>query len=239
LTPFCKSARSRIVRALIVAITVAMTAGGLGACNAATPTPVVHDSVDRGSWQLPDQVVSALAVRPGTQIADIGAGSGFFTFRLAKATGLKGKVWAVDLDPASLVRLRYAARRLKITNIQTLVGSPRTTRLSPRSIDLAFLSNTYHHIENRVDYFAALHTALKPKGRVVIIDLNRQAFSRRSSPHAVAKAVIIEEMKIAGFRVQTDHRFLPKQSFLEFVVAGPPRNTTTKGVPVRPRRSRP
>lgn len=227
------SAPSRAAALAACAVLIGILVG----CNAASPPPVVHDSVDRGSWQMPDEVVAALKIDPGSRIADIGAGSGYFTFRLAQATGPQGKVFAVDLDPSSLVRLRYGARRLNLTNIQTVVGQATSSRLPARSVDLIFMSNTYHHIDDPVTYFSALRRSLRPGARVVIVDLDRKAFSRRTTPHAVARSLILEEMKIAGFRLQTEHRFLPKQSFLEFMVAGQSTSASQAPHPVRLRRN--
>lgn len=192
---------------------------GLQACAPSArfaPPPVVNHKGDRSDWQQPDRVVEALKIRPGSIIADIGSGSGYFTLRLAKATGPSGQTYAIDLDRKALQRLINQAAAQGFTNVRGVVGTTKAPLLKPGSIDLAFTSNTYHHIDDPVAYFRGLRSSLKPAGRLVIVDLDRRSFSRQSTPHAIARKRILEEMNWAGYRLVEEHRFLEKQSFLIF-----------------------
>ncbi len=206
-------ASSRPRRALIVA--TLMFAACAPSARFAPPPVVVHGG-DRNEWQQPGRVVEALAVAPGSIIADIGAGSGFFTMRLARATGPSGRVYAIDLDRAALQRLVDQAARAGLPNVRGAVGTLEEPHLKAASVDLIFTSNTYHHIENPVAYFGRLKAALKPGGRLAIIDIDRSAFSRRTTPHAIARERILEEMNWAGYRLVEEFSFLDKQSYLIF-----------------------
>ncbi|MFT4571742.1 MAG: arsenite methyltransferase [Hyphomicrobiaceae bacterium] len=192
---------------------------GLQACSAGPrfqPPPVVVHGGDRDEWQQPDRVVAALAIRPGATIADIGSGAGYFTLRLAQATGPSGRVYAIDLDRSDLQLLVDEAARRGLSNVSGIVGTTGEPRLKPSSIDLVFTANTYHHIDGTVAYFRSLRRALKPGGKLVIIDLDRRSFGRKNTPHAIARDRILGEMNTAGYRLAAEHRFLEKQSFLVF-----------------------
>lgn len=184
------------------------------------------DSPSRDEYQKPVQVVEALGLKPGMAVVDLGSGSGYFTRRFAEALGATGTVYAVDVEREMLA---YVERSLPPATaratVELILANPEQPGLPPASADLIFLCNVYHHLEERPAYFTRLASALKPGGRVAVIDFYHDeragnvGFPRR---HLVARDTVIEEMTKAGYRLAREHRFLPRQYFLEFEPAGAP-----------------
>jgi cyclopropane fatty-acyl-phospholipid synthase-like methyltransferase len=159
-------------------------------------------------------VVEALTLAPGQRVADLGAGGGYFTFRLAAAVGAGGRVYAADVDQSMTDYLQDEAKDRGVTNVSAVLSAPDDPRL-PEPVDLLFTCNTYHHLEDRVAYFTRVREKyLRPGGRVAVIDFRPEAFD-----HATARDVIVDELQRAGFALQTEHDWLERQSFLVFEVA--------------------
>ena len=176
---------------------------------------------DRDKDQKPDEVVKALAITDYMTIADIGAGSGYFTRKFVWAVQDKGMVYAVDTE---LVLLKYneeMADHLHTPyNAKFVVAKEDDPLLPPKSVDLAFLCNTYHHLGKRTDYFTRVKAALAKNGRVAIIDFwtdGRAGDLGFPPDHLVARETVIKEMSETGYTLSKEHTFLPKQYFLEFV----------------------
>jgi arsenite methyltransferase len=171
----------------------------------------------RDSYQKPHEVLSALKLRPGEVIADIGAGSGYFTFRLAHHVGAKGKVYAVDVSPDMIRHVNRRARDLKAANVVSLLADPGDPLLPERSVDRFFVCDVWHHVENPTKYLAAMKKALKPGGEIVMID-----FHKKELPFGpplqmkIAREDLIGQMEANGFRLAKEHTFLPYQYFLVF-----------------------
>ena len=170
---------------------------------------------EREGWQKPDEVIQALAIKKGEVVADIGAGSGYFSVRLARAVGPEGRVLALDPDERLLDYLR---RRLAEGNVQNVTARtvPRDDPELPEgSVDLAFLCNVYHHIDGRPDYLRRLRRALKPTGRLVIVD-----FYKKTTPVGPPLGMRVDadtarrELAEGGFRVEDGPAFLPYQYVL-------------------------
>ncbi len=175
-----------------------------------------YEGVDRDSWQKPDRVLEALDIRPGAEIADLGAGGGYFTFRLADAVGPRGKVYAVDVDDEMLAYISDRSAREARRNVDAVLALPNDPRLPRDGVDLIFISNTYHHIQDRPAYFARVRRFLRESGRIAIIDFNRESWLPWISGHWTPSDVIREEMEAAGYRLVQAHEFLPCQSFMVF-----------------------
>ncbi|HVO91362.1 MAG TPA: methyltransferase domain-containing protein [Terriglobales bacterium] len=114
-----------------------------------------YEGVGRDQWQQPQKIIDTLQIRPESIVADLGAGGGYFTFRLADAVGPSGKIYAVDIDVEMTDLIKGRAQKEARTNIQPILaksGDP----LLPSAVDLIFTTNTYHHIDNRIAYFANL-----------------------------------------------------------------------------------
>ena len=176
---------------------------------------------ERDKDQKPDEVVKALAITDYMTIADIGAGSGYFTRKFVWAVQDKGMVYAVDVEPALLKYNEEMADHLHTPyNAKFVVAKEDDPLLPPNSVNLVFLCNTYHHLEKRADYFTRVKAALTKKGRVAIIDFwtdGRAGDLGFSPDHLVARETVISEMAAAGYALSKEHTFLPKQYFLEFV----------------------
>ena len=179
--------------------------------------------LSRQGWQRTDRVIETLALAPGARVADIGAGDGYFSFHLADAVGPEGRVYAVDIDAEKLHRLREEVARRGYANIEVVHAEPDDAGLPPTSIDLVFVCNAYHHIDERVAYFARLRTALAPGARVAIVDGKSEGAARLFIPsgHAVAPELLVAELAAAGYRHLVRHDFLPLQSFDTFARAEP------------------
>jgi ubiquinone/menaquinone biosynthesis C-methylase UbiE len=134
----------------------------------------ILDDPARDAWQKPAQVIQALDLKPGSTVAHIGAGSGYFTLRFARAIGPNGKALAVDIDQKLLDIIAHRAREQKLANVETILAAPNDPRLAPASADLIFFCEVLHHIENRPAYYELLKRALKPGGRVVVIDFHKK-----------------------------------------------------------------
>ncbi len=123
----------------------------------------------RDRWQRPDDVMDALGVKLGDRVADVGSGQGYFTFRLAHRVGAEGKVYAVDIDRKALNKVRRRKEREKLDQVEPILGATDDPRL-PQNIDAALIVNTYHEFREYDRMTQAVFRALKPGGRLVIID---------------------------------------------------------------------
>jgi len=172
------------------------------------------DDPARDAWQMPSQVIDALRIEPGQVIADIGAGTGYFTIRLAR-TPATPTVYAVDIEPAMVEHVARRARQEGLTKVTGVLANADRTNL-PEPVDLALIVDTYHHIPNRVAYFTALRAALRPRGRVAIVDFKKDSPSGPPAEFRFTPDQIAGELAQAGFSLQATHDFLPRQLFLVF-----------------------
>ena len=120
-----------------------------------------------------EAIVAAARIKPGSVVADIGAGTGLFTPSFARAVGPKGKVYAVDIVPAFLEHIQKRAASEGLANVQTVLCTERSVELPPNSIDLAFICDVYHHFEYPQSSLASLHRALRPGGEVLLVEFKR------------------------------------------------------------------
>lgn len=161
----------------------------------------------------PDRILRTLNLRPGMRIADLGAGGGYFAMRFAERVGQQGKVYAVDVEPKYLDFIRARAKEQGLHNVTTLLAKENSSGLPDNSVDLVFLRDVYHHLQDRPEYFQKLARALRQQGRVAIIDYHKAGFWHRLFGHATPRETIIQEMKVAGYRLTESHDFLEQQSF--------------------------
>jgi arsenite methyltransferase len=176
----------------------------------------MYEGFRRDGWQRADDVVAALRLAPGDRVADVGAGGGYFTFRLARAVGSAGTVYAVDVDEDLLAYIARAAHARGVTNVDRIRGGNDDPRL-PAPVDLLFSSDAYHHIASRTTYFARAHRYLTVGGRAAIIDHVPRGVFAGWLGHGTAADVIRREMEQAGFRLAQEVGFLrPRQHFVVF-----------------------
>jgi arsenite methyltransferase len=175
-----------------------------------------YQGVNRDQWQQPQKVIAALQIKPGAIVADLGAGGGYFTFKLADAVGREGKIYAVDVDSGMIDLVANEAKQKAAANIEMILARPDDPRLPKTGVDLIFTSNTYHHIENRVVYFAKFKNYLRPGGRVAIIEYDRRSWFVGLLRHYTPSEFIKREMEQAGYTFSEEFDFLDRQSFLIF-----------------------
>jgi ubiquinone/menaquinone biosynthesis C-methylase UbiE len=178
-----------------------------------------YEGFDRDGWQQPARVIEALELAPGARVADLGAGGGYFTFRLAQAVGPGGTVYAVDVDPDMTKFLAEQAAREQLENVQVVLAEPEDPLLPDGEIDLVLTVNTYHHIGDRVAYFTRLRTDLAPGARVAVLELNGSTLFTRLLGHFTPREALLDEMQRAGYRLEREHDFVDRQTFAVFVDA--------------------
>ena len=158
-------------------------------------------------------------------IADIGAGSGYFTRRFAKAVGPGGKVYAVDISGDILDYLKKRAQKEGLNNIEVVVDKPDDPMLPAGSLDLAFFGEVTHHIAHRTDFFKKIYADLKPDGRMAIVDFPPEAHAKGWCPHPADELVpsweIIREAEDAGFKLDRTYDFIPREYFIVFDKGAP------------------
>ncbi len=174
----------------------------------------VFDDPARDAWQKPDEVLKALALPPDAIVADIGAGTGYFSVRLA-AQLPRGHVYAADVELSMVRHLAERAARENLRNLIPVHAQVDTPGLPTRA-DVVLLVDTYHHLEGRERYFRGLRELLTPSGRVAIIDFRADSPIGPPKHLRMAPAQVEAEMKAAGYVVAARHDFLPRQYFLVF-----------------------
>lgn len=148
-------------------------------------------------------LLAALAPRPGEAVADVGAGTGLFTLPIAEAVGPGGLVYAVDIAPAFVEHLRARAAAAGLAQVRPVLCDDRSTGLPPASVDAAFVCDTYHHFEHPAATLASLRAALRPGGRLLLVDFERVPGVSREwvLGHVRAgRAEVRAEVEAAGFR---------------------------------------
>ncbi len=170
----------------------------------------------RDAWQKPKEVVEKLAVMPGSRVADLGAGGGYFTWHLAGAVGPQGIVYAVDIDETGLGIIRRTMQARGIGNVVPVKAEPDDPKL-PEPVDLLFSCDTYHHMKDRVAYFRGLVRYLKPDGRVAILDFHPHGFFSGLLGHGTGQEEVRREMESAGYRLADASDIVERQHFQVFV----------------------
>jgi ubiquinone/menaquinone biosynthesis C-methylase UbiE len=178
----------------------------------------VFDDPQRDTWQKPHEVIQALKLAPDAVVADIGSGTGYFAVRFANMVP-KGKVYGVDIEPDMVKYLSDRAQREKRRNVVAIAGRPDDPRL-PEKADLILMVDVFHHIDNRNAYFRKLRSALKPGGRIAIIDFRLDSPNGPPKDARIAPERVAAELKSAGFALAEQYDFLPSQYFLVFTAKG-------------------
>jgi predicted methyltransferase len=188
----------------------------------ATLKQCAYEGYNRDEWQQPQRVIESLQILPGAVVADLGSGSGYFTFDLAKAVGPTGKVYAVDIDRDMTDLVAKRAKERGISNVEVILARADDPRLPLQGVNLILTVDTYHHLENRVSYFANLQKYLRPGGRIAIIEFDRRASLAGLWRHYTPGEFIKREVEQAGYGLQREFDFLDRQSFLIFTPRGQP-----------------
>jgi len=225
------------MRAMLIA---AILAAATHALAETTPTPSdratsTHDFADvdywhkvfddpkRDAWQKPEALIAALQIAPGSTVADLGAGTGYLTARLAKAVGPHGTVLAVETEPTLVAYLRQRAASEQTPNVVPVLTPADRPRLPRGGVDLIVILDTYHHLDRRHVYLPHLVRALRRGGRVAVIDWQAGQLPEGPPPdHKLPRQQVVDEMRAAGFALAAEPAVLPYQYVLIFGVAGQP-----------------
>ncbi|MGH7820775.1 MAG: methyltransferase domain-containing protein, partial [Candidatus Binatia bacterium] len=208
---------------LLVAAALTLVAAGSALAESQAARMIRYlESPDRERWQEPERVIRALDLKGGESVTDLGAGSGYFTWRLAETVGARGLVDAADVSPEMLDSLEQRLEREKIGNVRIRRVRPDDPELAAGSVDLVFLCDTYNQMVDRAAYVRKLAPGLKPDGRVAIVDFHkREDISEGPAlDRKIARETVIEELRRGGFELAKEHTFLPYQYFLVFRRAG-------------------
>jgi SAM-dependent methyltransferase len=172
------------------------------------------DNPERDAWQKPEEVLDALHLQPASRVADIGAGTGYFSVHIAKRVP-EGKVFAADVEPDMVRYLGGRAEREHLGNLTPVQARTDAANL-PEPVDLVLVVDTYHHIDDRTHYFAALQSSLRPGGRLVIIDFKADSPNGPPAPHRIPPERVTQELAAAGYTLADTIEFLPRQYVLIF-----------------------
>ena len=174
-----------------------------------------------------DLLLNNLPLTPASNVADIGAGSGYFSLRIAERLDT-GKVFAVDIQPEMLDIIRSRAASAEISNIELVLAGEKSPQLPPDSIDLAFMVDAYHEFMAPREVMLELKASLRPEGRIVLIEYRAEDPTVPIIPvHKMTAAQVILEMEAIGMEFVENGDFLPQQHFLVFKKPAEPSQDTS------------
>jgi predicted methyltransferase len=172
------------------------------------PLVQMLESESREIFHEREHLAGIVGVRPGSAVADVGAGSGFMTLLFAKQVGPSGRIFAVDINQTLLDSILARAKKEGISNIQPIVAKDDSAELAPNSVDLVFICDTYHHFEFPESTMRSIHRALRPGGQLVIVDFKRipGVTAERMLEHVRAgEDVFTREITSFGFELTNVH----------------------------------
>ena len=174
------------------------------------------ERTDREKEEAPSKAIALLELAPDAVLADIGAGSGYYSFRIARKLP-QGKVIAVDIQPEMLAFLKAESVKLGVKNVQPHLGAIDDVKLPPASIDAALMVDAYHEFDHPVEMLASLRSALKPKGRIYLLEYRAEDDNVPIKPHhKMTEAQARKEFEAAGFRFVVNKPDLPWQHLMIF-----------------------
>lgn len=163
----------------------------------------IFDAPGRDEKLQINRVMNILGIESGKNVADIGAGSGWFTVRAAKRIGAAGKVFAVDINPDAISHIQGRAQQEQLSNVSEILSKPDDPRLPPDSVDAVLLLKTYHEVAHPVELLRNLRPALRAGAKIGVIDRNGNGEN-----HGVGKEVVIREAQEAGYRLLKQYDFV-------------------------------
>lgn len=179
----------------------------------------IFESPGREIYDRRQDIVNALDLKPGMSVADIGAGTGFFTHMFSRLVGPDGLVYAVDITADFIANIKRTSREQGLANVKAILNNEHEAMLPENSIDLAFLCDTYHHFEYPQHMLSSIYRALKPGSELIVIDYRKIA--GRSTPWVMShvradKTQVVKEIEAAGFEFQEEKDLLVSNYFLRF-----------------------
>jgi ubiquinone/menaquinone biosynthesis C-methylase UbiE len=178
------------------------------------------ESEDREVYRMRKEILAATGVKPGMAVADVGAGTGLFTMLFARAVRPGGRVVAVDISPAFIEYIRERAKAEGLDNVSTVLTKGTETELAEASVDLVYTCDTYHHFEHPEQTLQSIKRALKPGGRLVVIDFEKipgQTHQQRIDHTRADKKTAIREIEAAGFRLVEEKKLMQENWFAVFL----------------------
>ena len=186
---------------------------------AASENVAFFDRPERNAEEQSDALVHALEIHEGTTIADLGAGTGYFTWRLAQAVGAAGRVIAADIQPRMLELAADTVKQHGFRNVEYVLGTVHDPKLPPAALDLVFIAHAYHEFSEPEKIMEAVRRSLKPDGRLVIVEYAKEnRLAPAASLHKMSFDEIRDEIEQMGFDLQQILDFLPVQHGLIFTV---------------------
>jgi precorrin-6B methylase 2 len=174
---------------------------------------------DRDTEERPDLLIDALRIQPGMTVADLGSGTGYFTWRLARQVGPQGKVYAVDVQQSMLDLTKAAVEEHKLSNVEYVLATDASPRLPERALDLVFIAYAYHEFADPEAIMGAIRSSLKPGGRVLVLEYAKESAIAPASPlHKMSFQEIRREIEPLGFAVDQLLDFLPVQHGVIFTI---------------------
>jgi ubiquinone/menaquinone biosynthesis C-methylase UbiE len=185
----------------------------------ATENAPFFNRPDRDKEERPEQLIGALQIRRGATVADLGSGTGYFTWRLAEQVGPQGKVYAVDVQQSMLDQTKAAVDAHKLDNVEYILATERSPRLPDGSVDLVFIAYAYHEFGDPESMMTSIRRALKPGGRVLVLEYAKESKIAPASPlHKMSFEEIRREIEPMGFVVDQLLDFLPVQHGVIFTI---------------------
>jgi len=172
----------------------------------------------RDKWHQPDRIMDLVGVGPGMSIGEVGAGHGYFTFKLSKRVGESGKIYANDISRSALRYLRDRCQSEGITNIETIMGEVEDPLL-PKNLDMVFIVNAFHDLARPVELLNNLSVSLKPEAPVVIIDRDPEKV-RYDTDHFLSREIVLEKIEQSVFELVRLETFLPQHNIYIIRVSG-------------------
>jgi len=170
----------------------------------------------RDTWQQPEKIMDAVGVKPGMIIGELGAGEGYFTFRLSRRVGPKGKIYANDIVKKCLDTIRKRCQRENITNIETILGQIEDPLLPQGKMDMVIMVYAFHHFEKPVVLLKNLQSSLKPGAAMVIVERDPERFPGYNPGHFSTREEVLKQVKQAGFELSRIETFLPRDNIYIF-----------------------
>jgi ubiquinone/menaquinone biosynthesis C-methylase UbiE len=172
---------------------------------------------EREAEEAPARAIAALELRPGHVVADIGAGSGYYTMRLSAAVGPRGRVYATDIQPEMLTLIKRKIDETSVTNVELVLGTPTESRLPAGAIDLALMVDVYHELAQPQAFLRSLRRAIKPDGRLVLIEFRKESpWVPIREEHKMSIRDARLEVEAEGYRFNRVVDVLPWQHILVF-----------------------
>lgn len=179
------------------------------------------DRRERSSEEAPDRALALIGIEPGMTVADIGAGTGYMTVRIASLVGDTGKVFATEIQPEMLEAIATRVRDGHLTNVEVVAGAADDVRLPPDSVDVALLVDVYHELQQPQQIVRSIRRSLRPDGRLVVIEYRQEDPLLAIAPtHRMTVAALRTEIESEGMRFKAAIEELPRQHIVVFVLAG-------------------